>query len=167
MCGVFGNSASDFDNAKNINYHFEKEGPAAITFTSVFIKMKMIYRKIKNWLFLIMISLFFGCKSANFKSQEKMLEFKGNPTTGYTWNYEIGDINLIQIEENVQYLGENEVVGAPSLFIYKIKSLKAGCTTLKFEYKRTWENNPPSVSHYYDVKVKDDGSILIEEKKVE
>ena len=89
--------------------------------------------KTKKVLILFLLSLIFaGCKSASFNSSEKILELRGNPTTGYTWIYTIGDESIIQVDEDIQYLGKEGMVGAPSLFTYTVRSLKQGNTNLKF-----------------------------------
>lgn len=114
-----------------------------------------------------LIILFVGCKTTSFKSQEKRLELMGNPTTGYTWTYIISDESIIQVSEDIQYLGKGEVTGAPSLFLYRIESLKPGKTKLRFEYKRPWEKNKPDQVRFYEVTVRENGKINMNEKKWE
>ena len=122
--------------------------------------------KIKNvWMLILCVLLLAGCKSAAFNASEKTLELRGNPTTGYTWIYTIGDNSVIQLEEDIKYLGQDGIVGAPSLFTYTIKSLKQGNTTLKFEYKRPWEDNAAEEIRYFEVSVKENGKIVLTEKK--
>lgn len=124
--------------------------------------------KTKKVLILLFLSLIFaGCKSAAFKSSEKILELRGNPTTGYTWIYTIGDETIIQVDEDIKYLGKEGMVGAPSLFTYTIRSLKQGNTNLKFEYKRLWENKQADEVRFFEVTVKENGKISITEKKPE
>ena len=90
----------------------------------------------KVWLLILLSILLAGCKSTSLATNEKIIELKGNPTTGYTWLYTVGDESIIQVEEKITYLGQDGVVGAPSLFTYKIIALSEGETTLKFEYTR-------------------------------
>ena len=124
--------------------------------------------KTKTIVILFLLSLIFaGCKSASFNSSEKILELRGNPTTGYTWIYTIGDETIIQVDEDIQYLGKKGVVGAPSLFTYTVRSLKQGNTNLKFEYKRPWENKQAEEVRYFEVTVKENGKINMTEKKPE
>ena len=117
---------------------------------------------------LILLSLIFeGCKSASFNSSEKILELRGNPTTGYTWIYTIGDDSVIQLEEDIKYLGQKGMVGAPSLFTYTIKSLKQGTTRLKFEYKRPGEDKAAEEIRFFEVTVNENGKISMKEQKPE
>ena len=124
--------------------------------------------KTKTIIILFLLSLIFaGCKSASFNSSEKILELKGNPTTGYTWIYTIGDESIIRVDEDIQYLGKEGLVGALSLFTYTVRSLKQGNTNLKFEYKRPWENKQAEEVRFFEVTVKENGKINMTEKKPE
>lgn len=124
--------------------------------------------KTKSVLILFLLNLIFtGCKSASFNSSEKILELRGNPTTGYTWIYTIGDESIIQVDEDIQYLGKEGMVGAPSLFTYTVRSLKHGNTSLKFEYKRPWEDKKAEEVRFFEVTVKGNGKISMTEKKPE
>ena len=105
--------------------------------------------------------IFAGCKSAAFKTSEKTLELKGNPTTGYTWIYTVEDESIIQVSEEIKYLGEKGIVGAPSLFTYTIRSVKPGTTSLKFEYKRPWEEKAAEEVRVFEVRVKENGEIVL------
>ncbi len=104
-----------------------------------------------------------SCASTRFQSDETTIQMKGNPTTGYNWFYEIGDDSIIAVEESEKYLGDDLVVGAPSLFTYKIIPLKPGQTTLYFEYKRPWETEDPIETKNYFITVAENGKITIEE----
>ncbi len=104
---------------------------------------------------------------ATFKSQKAVIELGGNPTTGYTWNYQIEDEAVIKVDEEIRYLGKNGVVGAPSKFTYTIYSLKAGNTKIKFEYKRPWEQTPADKFVIYEVRVKENGAIEVKEVDTE
>lgn len=106
---------------------------------------------------------FSACTSARFISTKAEIQLKGNPTTGYTWLYEVGDEAVIQIDEDVKYLGSDGVVGAPSLFTYTITSLKPGKTALHFEYRRPWETVPAAETHGYEVSVDENGGIEVRE----
>lgn len=124
--------------------------------------------KTKKVLILILLVLLFaGCSTTSFKSDKTTLELNGNPTTGYTWLYSIGDETIISVDEDVKYLGAKGVMGAPSKFTYTIKSLKAGNTSLKFEYKRPWEEKEAEEVRFYDVKVKENGKIELKDTNTE
>lgn len=119
------------------------------------------------WILLLFCLIFEGCKSNAFKSSEKKLELRGNPTTGYIWIYTIGDEAIIQVDEDIQYLEKEGMVGAPSLFTYTVRSLKQGNTNLKFEYKRPWEDKKAEEVRFFKVTVKENGKISMKEQKPE
>lgn len=119
------------------------------------------------WLLTFLCILISGCKAATFSTHEKYLQFMGNPTTGYTWIFTVGNESIIEVEESVKYMGEENMVGAPSLFMYKISSVKPGKTTLKFEYKRPWEKKAAEESRFYEVSVKASGKLVLKETKEE
>ncbi len=120
----------------------------------------------KNILFAgLALMIFTGCTTTKgFKSDETKLYLKGNPTTGFSWILYIEDASIVDKEESSEYLGADGVVGAPSRFCYTIRSLKPGNTTLRFEYRRPWEKNPPLELHIYDISVETDGKLLIQER---
>ena len=70
------------------------------------------------------------------------------------------DIYVAKIEK-----GEENIVGAPSLFMYKISSVTPGKTTIKFEYKRSWETKAAEESLFYEVIVKPNGKLVLKEAK--
>ena len=121
----------------------------------------------KVWILFLLSLIFAGCKSVSFNSSEKRLEFRGNPTTGYTWIYTIGDESIIQVDEDIQYLGKEGMAGAPSLFTYTVRSLKQGNTNLKFEYKRPWEDKKAEEIRFFEVTVKENGKISMKGQKLE
>ena len=123
----------------------------------------MCSRKFKFLIIICAFALFASCVSTRFASDEKTIQLKGNPTTGYNWFYQISDESVIAVEEYVKYLGDDMVVGAPSMFTYTITSLKPGQAALRFEYKRPWETVEPAETKYYIITVDEKGKIKIEE----
>lgn len=121
----------------------------------------------KVWIVILLCLLFAGCSTTSLKSDKTTLELNGNPTTGYTWLYSIGDETIISVDEDVKYLGAKGVMGAPSKFTYTIKSLKAGNTSLKFEYKRPWEEKEAEEVRLYYVNVKENGKIELKDTNTE
>lgn len=123
----------------------------------------MCSRKFEFLIIMCAFALFVSCVSTRFTSDEKTIQLKGNPTTGYNWFYQISDESVIAVEEYVKYLGDDMVVGAPSMFTYTITSLKPGQATLHFEYKRPWETVEPVETKEYIITVDEKGKIKIEE----
>lgn len=75
-------------------------------------------------------------------NEEIKLKVTSNPTTGYDWftNYDESN-EFIEVQSSFQSISneKEEIVGAPSYKIYKIKGLKTGKYTIKLDYKRGWE----------------------------
>ena len=121
------------------------------------------------WLFEIVFIfslVFTGCKTTGkFVVHEEHLQMMGNPTTGYSWFYSLSDDSIVDITENIIYMGEDGIAGAPSLFMYKINSSKPGKAELIFEYKRGWEKKTPEDVKSFYITVLDNGKIKIKPKK--
>lgn len=99
--------------------------------------------------------------SGNFESQKKYIELRGNSSTGYTWVSTVDEEDVVSVEEKITYLGEPDVVGAPSLFSYTLTSLKPGKTTVTFRYCRPWEEGEELEQRNYEVTVSDSGRMKI------
>lgn len=67
---------------------------------------------------------------------------EGNPSTGYSWQYEVSDPGKVDI--SAEMIDENKdmlVVGAPVKMNFTIKGKKNGETIIIFLYKRTWDKD--------------------------
>lgn len=117
---------------------------------------------VKLFILTVLTGIFFSCNQS-FTSQKKMIELEGNPTTGFTWVYNLSQNDIVTIEEKQTYLGKDNVDGAPSKFEYTITSAKPGKTTLTFEYKRIWEDFPAEKTLTYQIEVDKTGKIVITE----
>lgn len=124
--------------------------------------------KVKK-LILMMISVlaFVSCasnKNVQFVScpatENARISMIGNPTTGYSWEYSQNPDGIVSVQESQTYLGEGEIVGAPSRFDYVLSPVKDGETTLTFVYRRSWEKDEPLEESSYKVEVKNN-KILI------
>lgn len=101
-----------------------------------------------------------GC-SGNFESKSKGLTLTGNPTTGYTWLYEIDNPEIVEINEAVMYLGKEGMSGAPSLYTYTFTSLEEGKADVYFRYQRPWESSEPENNVKFRINVNKKGKIRI------
>ena len=63
---------------------------------------------------------------------------KGNPTTGYSWQYTIEDSSIIKLDKESS-VPDSAAMGAGSTFTWDFKALKAGETKIIFKYYRPWE----------------------------
>lgn len=107
----------------------------------------------------------FGSCSRNFEQTSRVLNLTGNPTTGYTWLYEMEPAGIIDVNSDVMYLGDGETMGAPSLFNYELTSLREGTCSLVFFYVRPWEDKDPELEMEYRITVRKNGKIKVRRKR--
>ena len=67
------------------------------------------------------------------------ISLKGNPTTGYMWNYTIDNNDIIRIVGD-NYIANGGAPGSGGIRSWEIEGLKKGEEALIFKYKRAWEN---------------------------
>lgn len=77
-----------------------------------------------------------------------VLELPGNPTTGFVWSvvsvdtaaFKVSEAEVIQSEKAVK----QHIMGAPSLFRWRIEALKESSGSIKLAYARSWEHVAPA-----------------------
>ncbi|MBU1692625.1 MAG: protease inhibitor I42 family protein [Verrucomicrobia bacterium] len=69
------------------------------------------------------------------------VRLRGNPTTGYSWTLEGYEAQEILVrDEEVSYQSDApDRMGAPGLFRYRFTAARSGSATLRFLYRRPWE----------------------------
>jgi len=77
------------------------------------------------------------------------IKLPGNPTTGYTWSYEIADTNIVKLVDE-DYKANSDLAGSSGIFTYNFKGVKHGSTDITFTYARSWEPD----SYIYKMKFK-------------
>lgn len=69
-----------------------------------------------------------------------IITLSGNPTTGYTWHYEISDESVISpVCQSYITSAREGIVGAGGIYGWSYRALKAGETTITFRYYRDLE----------------------------
>lgn len=94
-------------------------------------------------------------KSAVVSDGELVVRLKGNPTTGYTWGWEMQGDCLTEVEQE-NYLPdetEEDMAGVGGVFEYRFAPAQDGTAHLHFYYERSWEANAPIDSYDFDVTV--------------
>ena len=89
-----------------------------------------------------------GCsKSLAEAGAGAIVELEGNPTTGYVWEVEIGNTDMIKEVANEYISGqpEDDVVGVGGIFRFTFEGLTQGETEIIFKYQRPWEEDIPPV----------------------
>jgi inhibitor of cysteine peptidase len=80
-------------------------------------------------------------KELNVKvGQQIVVVLEGNPTTGYTWEADGLDKSMFQQIGSTKFKSSNPgLAGAGGTLTLVFKTLKAGTTSLRLIYHRTWE----------------------------
>ncbi|HOW97436.1 MAG TPA: protease inhibitor I42 family protein [Kiritimatiellia bacterium] len=71
----------------------------------------------------------------------------GNPTTGYGWTVEAFEAQeILGGPADVEYTPQApDRMGAGGVFTFRFSAAKAGSTTLRFVYRRSWEKDEPAL----------------------
>jgi inhibitor of cysteine peptidase len=83
------------------------------------------------------------------------LSLAGNPTTGFSWEVDSNDDDLLQEEGQPKYEAEKtNLVGSGGTFIFTFQAIKAGEDALRLVYQRPFEKNtPPEMEFNLTVKI--------------
>lgn len=93
------------------------------------------------------------------------LRLSGNPTTGYSWDYEVSDEGIIK-EKSKEYISDAKdfkLEGAGGTFIWNFSGIKEGITKVTFKYSRPWEKEVIETKTYLFIV---DGKLNITIKEV-
>ena len=91
------------------------------------------------------------------------LYMPSNPTTGYSWTYEIEDPSIVSLrDEYFSQSMESDLVGAGGTHWFHISGEKPGITSVTFRYLRAWETDiPPAEQTTYRLSVNDQLDVMI------
>ena len=76
-----------------------------------------------------------------------MIMLKGNPTTGYSWSWEIDEERVVDVgaeyaaDWQFRQEGEPVLTGTGGRYLFILTGLNPGEVTITFTYKRPWEEN--------------------------
>jgi inhibitor of cysteine peptidase len=71
--------------------------------------------------------------------QTLVVSLESNPTTGYRWEVDKIDDEILQQEGEAEYKAESDLVGAGGVETFRFKALASGEGELKLIYHRSWE----------------------------
>lgn len=66
---------------------------------------------------------------------------KGNPTTGYMWDVESVDPNILKPADQLEFQADSKLIGSQGKLTLRFEATHAGKTLLKLIYHRPWEKN--------------------------
>jgi len=76
------------------------------------------------------------------------VSLKANPTTGYRWEVEELDDNVLREVGEPAFKPQSKLVGAPGVEILHFQAVGEGQTTLKLIYHRSWEKDVEPLETY-------------------
>lgn len=77
------------------------------------------------------------------------IELPGNPSTGFSWRFTVINMEYLErLEEKTRELSSTKRKGAPVLFIWRLRALKAGRTRIELAYFRPWEGADKSAERF-------------------
>lgn len=97
----------------------------------------------------LIISTLLLCGCNNSDNTLK-INLESNPTTGYTWTYQIADTSIVTCLSD-QYVADNqdsEMDGVGGTEQYIFEGQKEGTTTITFKYARSWEQDDAQIKTY-------------------
>ena len=62
-----------------------------------------------------------------------------NPTTGFKWEYEMSNLNVLKEEDYDYQEPEGDVVGAPGIEVWTFEAVAKGKTEVRMVYSQPWE----------------------------
>jgi inhibitor of cysteine peptidase len=68
----------------------------------------------------------------------------GNPSTGYAWEMEAGDTNVVRQLGQTEYKTDTSapgLLGAPMTSVMRFKAYAPGMSNMRLVYHRSWERN--------------------------
>ncbi len=73
-----------------------------------------------------------------------------NPTTGYCWEIEELDNNILALQSSDFFLPENPQIGEGGMRVFAFKAKTAGSAQIRLKYWREWEGND-SITDVFNV----------------
>ena len=111
-----------------------------------------------------------GCSTSLAGTGTKAtVELEGNPTTGYAWQIEIANPDIIKEVANEYISGQldDDVVGvgAGGVFRFSFQGVAEGETEITFNYQRPWEEGiPPLETIVYTAVVDNNHQVTLTQK---
>jgi len=82
------------------------------------------------------------------EGQTLAIALESNPTTGFGWEVEELDEDVLKKLELQEFEPQSKLVGAPGIQTLYFQALDVGETTLKLVYRRSWEKNVEPLKTY-------------------
>ena len=70
-----------------------------------------------------------------------IIKLKENPTTGYSWQMDIPETDIVKVQENKYIAPNTDLVGAGGVHKWELKASTTGTVKITGAYRRSWEKN--------------------------
>ncbi len=99
---------------------------------------------------------------AEFVPNEVDLYFPTNPTTGYDWEAEAEDPDIVEIKDQFfEYKHDDGLVGVGGTHWFHVSGLKPGVTSVAFRYLRAWDPDSKISETVYRLTVDEQMNVMI------
>lgn len=122
--------------------------------------------RITVWLLLFI--LLTACSASNHSDSASILLYEGhsgqvvelrihetfqilldsNPSTGYSWNIEQIDLDLLEQIGEPQFTSDSDLPGSGGTTVFMFQTIAVGQTMLRLIYHRTWEEDMPPLKTF-------------------
>jgi inhibitor of cysteine peptidase len=76
------------------------------------------------------------------------ISLASNPTTGYRWEVDALDEDVLRQVGEPEFEPQSRLVGAPGVEILHFQAVNTGRTTVKLVYRRSWEKDVEPLETY-------------------
>jgi len=77
------------------------------------------------------------------------VQLEGNPTTGYVWETDVLDKDILIQEGKADFLRKSDLIGSPGVQVFKFKAVGKGKTRLEMIYHRPWEKEKEPLKTFF------------------
>lgn len=89
-----------------------------------------------------------------------VINLDSNPTTGYSWNFEISDENVICFVKS-EYTETGSGMGAGGRDSFRFVGLSEGKAEISFTYSQQWTQDPAANTAQFHIAVDKDGNVTV------
>lgn len=72
---------------------------------------------------------------------EVMIELEANPSTGFSWTHEAGDVAILAPMGEPDYQSDSDLPGSAGMMTWHFEARAAGSTKVELAYRRPWETD--------------------------
>ena len=110
-----------------------------------------------------------ACGKEAAKPQTVSITLDSNPTTGFSWQYEIQDKSAVKLvdDEYVPSNTDKKITGAGGMHSFTFACLKDCETSVIMTYKRPWKGGETAEKRLIRIKYKKSGNLFWELEKIQ